>query len=298
MQESIEPRMGTTPVINALLAPPDSLDPWTNPINGHEWTNTLRDGLQPACAYPLATPLDCTTAPAGTCDCTGVGAEQDGRAQCQAPDCSYGTTQYAAVAYPGIRQLQVAKEYGAATTNSLVASICPRNVSDATAPDYGYYPAMDDLLIQLAEQTGPRCLPRALPVAPTGETQCLIVAVEPPGTDCDCARAGRTALPAGTSRAWIDTALQQGGVCNGASCSSLCACVIPQLEGAERQDCENNTIVSGGDGWCYIDATVGVDIGSPDLVSRCPSAAKRMLRFVGDGFPQSGATTLINCSGP
>jgi hypothetical protein len=296
MQESIAPRMGTNPVIIAPLAPPDSIDAWTNPINGHEWTNTLRDGLQPACAYPFATPLDCTTALPGTCDCIGVDVEQDNRAQCQAPDGSYGATQYAAVAYPGIRQLQVAKDYGAMTGNSVVGSICPRNISDATADDYGYYPAMDALVSTLAEGNGPRCLPRPLPVAVTGETQCLMVSVDPSGNDCDCGRVGREELPAGTSRAWIDTALQQNGVCSGANCSSLCACVIPQLEGAERQDCENNTVVSSGDGWCYIDATVGVDIGSPDLVNRCPVTAKRMLRFVGEGSPESGSTTFINCS--
>jgi hypothetical protein len=53
-----------------------------------------------------------------------------------------------------------------------------------------------------------------------------------------------------------------------------------------------------GQGWCYVDTTGSLDIGSPDLVSRCPSTAKRMIRFTGASLPGSEATVLINCSSP
>lgn len=297
MQESVQARLGTSPVVGAPLAAPNSADPWTNPINGHEWTNTLGDGLQIACAYPLPAPIDCTIALPGTCDCTGVDAEQDNRPQCQAADGSYGTSQHAGVAYPGLRQLQVAKEYGTLTTNALVASICPRNASDPSASDFGYQSAMDALVRSVGEQNGPRCLPRPLPVNNSEGASCLLVSVAPSGNDCDCDRPGRAELPAGVSRNWIDEALQQNGICSGSTCASLCACAIPQLEGDELQGCQNIP-ASTGDGWCYVDTTGDLEIGSPDLVSRCPSTAKRMLRFSGASLPESEATVLINCSSP
>jgi hypothetical protein len=297
MQESVPPRSGTSPVTSTPLADPTSTDPWANPINGHEWSNTLGDGLQIACAYPLPAPIDCTTALPGTCDCTGAGAEQDNRPQCQAADGSYGTTQHAGVAYPGVRQLQVAKEYGTLTTNALVASICPRNTSDPSASDFGYQPAIDALVSGVGEQNGPRCLPRPLPVNNAGEASCLMVSVDPSGNDCECDRAGRAELPAGISRGWIDEALQQNGVCGGNNCSSLCACVIPQLEDDELADCQS-VPASTGDGWCYVDSTGSLEIGNPDLVNRCPSTARRLVRFSGESLPGSESIVLINCSSP
>jgi hypothetical protein len=60
-----------------------------------------------------------------------------------------GTTQYWGKAYPGGRQLEVLEGYGA---NSIVASICARNVTDATAPDFGYRPALAAIVERLSEQ--------------------------------------------------------------------------------------------------------------------------------------------------
>jgi hypothetical protein len=60
-----------------------------------------------------------------------------------------GTTQYWAKAYPGGRHLEVLKEYGA---NSIVASICARNVADPSAADYAYRRALCALLERSSEQ--------------------------------------------------------------------------------------------------------------------------------------------------
>jgi len=50
-----------------------------------------------------------------------------------------GTTQFFAKAYPGLRQLEVLRGQG---DNASVASICARNVTDDSRPDFGYRPAM------------------------------------------------------------------------------------------------------------------------------------------------------------
>jgi len=57
-------------------------------------------------------------------------------------DAATRTTQVRGKAYPGIRQLAVAKDLGA---QGVVASVCPRTL-DATSPDYGYRPAVRALI--------------------------------------------------------------------------------------------------------------------------------------------------------
>ena len=59
-----------------------------------------------------------------------------------------GTTQYWAKAYPGPRQLEVLEARG---SNSILASICPRNTTDASAIDFGYRPAIDAVIERLAQ---------------------------------------------------------------------------------------------------------------------------------------------------
>jgi hypothetical protein len=63
-----------------------------------------------------------------------------------------GTTQYWGKAYPGLRQLQVLKDVGAETHNSVVASICARNTTEPALPDFGYRPAMAALVERLQTQ--------------------------------------------------------------------------------------------------------------------------------------------------
>jgi hypothetical protein len=58
---------------------------------------------------------------------------------CQAPDGVYGTTQYYSKAYPGLRHLDLLARLG---KSSIVASICPRNLTQPQRDDYAYGPAV------------------------------------------------------------------------------------------------------------------------------------------------------------
>jgi len=129
-----------------------------NAINGRDFdtaageaANGTPDDLEYACIFPLRTPRDCTQrdiTAGDACDCYAGDLD---RPLCEATpgNGAPGTTQFWAKAYPGLRQLQVLKDYGA---NSIVASICARNVSDDDQPDFGYRPAMSALIERLQPQ--------------------------------------------------------------------------------------------------------------------------------------------------
>lgn len=126
-----------------------------NPINGREHATlgplgSAPDDLQYACIFPLPAPRDCTARDPITDACDCYAGDVD-RPLCeQVPGSSTpGTTQFWAKAYPASRQLEVLQRYG---ENSVVASICARNVSDATASDYGYRPAVAAILERLNQR--------------------------------------------------------------------------------------------------------------------------------------------------
>jgi hypothetical protein len=137
MIESIAPRSGTNPITGQSPVSSSSLDP-TAALNGHEYNVVDFDDLQYACIFPLETPIACLEDDS-TCDCQPSAASYN-RPLCQAPSGSAaGSTQYFGKAYPGIRLLEVARRLD---EQSVVASICPRNVTDDTHDDFGYYPAL------------------------------------------------------------------------------------------------------------------------------------------------------------
>jgi hypothetical protein len=84
------------------------------------------------------------------CDCK-PGSEADQNPLCQGPDGNYSAVQRSGKAYPGLRELQVLKDFG---TNAVVASICARNVTDSSKQDYGYGPAVDALLDRMKAAFG------------------------------------------------------------------------------------------------------------------------------------------------
>jgi hypothetical protein len=143
MVESDAPRAGVAP---------------GNDINGREFDTSnpatgasdTPDDLEYACIFPLATPRDCAQRDPATqaCDCY---ADDLNRPLCeQTPGVSTpGTVQYWGKAYPAGRQLEVLRGYG---NNSILASICARNVVDPSAADYAYRPALSAILERLSEQ--------------------------------------------------------------------------------------------------------------------------------------------------
>lgn len=317
MAESRTPRTGTSPIVNAPLVGTGG-DTLENPINGHEWQPT--EDLQYACIFPLSQERDCAALQAANdprnCDCLGAQPTAEGQSfkpLCQDPGGAYGNTQYYAKAYPGVRELQVLQSYGELTGNSIVASICARNVADTASQDYGYRPAIGALVDRLKEQLQDRCLPRPLALDSEGNVPCSIVearAGDPASCGCDASAArgpvNEAALPL------LYQKMEQNGMCKGAECqTNFCLCeVLPARKSGlaadstevnlqAEADCQNNeTVASSTNGWCYVDATDAENpIGSPALVDKCPSTAKRKLRFVGDGRLDRGTVTFVACLG-
>ncbi len=143
MIESVDPRTGTTPGTGEALAG-TSAAYMANSVNGHEQGNLNRDDLQHVCIFPIETPKVCTSTTGG-CDCQNPPAGENNPV-CQAPTGTYGTTQYFAKAYPGLRHLSVIKGLG---ERAAVASICVKNLADDTRRDFGYRPAVDALMVEL-----------------------------------------------------------------------------------------------------------------------------------------------------
>jgi hypothetical protein len=133
-----------------------------NPINGREYDTAYAlvegapDDLEYACIFPLPVPRDCNLANPGVDDCDCYDGFFDNPLCEQQPGVSAaGTTQYWAKAYPGLRQLDVLRGYGA---NSVVASICAPKVAAAQAadPDFAYRPALSALVERLQQRLGAR----------------------------------------------------------------------------------------------------------------------------------------------
>jgi hypothetical protein len=135
-----------------------------NPINGRDYDTTQgtatqsgdpprADDLQYACIFPLSPPRDCSQLSPATDNCDCYQGVLD-RPLCeQTPGVTPPSrTQYWAKAYPGSRELQVLKDLGAKTTNSIVASICARNVDHPENPDFGYRPAVAAIIERLQSQ--------------------------------------------------------------------------------------------------------------------------------------------------
>jgi hypothetical protein len=282
-----------------------------NPINGREYSTIdatdnmmdTPDDLQYSCIFPLRTPRDCSMSDPDTENCDCRQGEVD-RPLCeQTPGTSTaGTTQYWAKAYPGTRHLEVLKSYGA---NSIVASICARNVTDQTASDFGYRPAIAAIVDRLKEQLGNRCLPRSLNTNPDdGTVDCNLVETIPrPEGECVCDATSARSVPdpvlSSVVRAQL--AADRAKPCgDDTSCANACLCEVLQVQQVDSNPdnalevCQTREDAAGVEGWCYVDADQGV--GNPALVESCPATQKRLLRFVGRGL-EPNTTTLVACTG-
>jgi hypothetical protein len=246
--------------------------------------------LQYACIFPLNPTKMC---PEQTdCDCfvpAGGNAAAASNPLCQAANGTYSNTQSRAKGYPGTRELQVLQGLG---EQAIVASICPSNVTNMAAADFGYRPAIAALISRLRNALRGRCLPRQLAVNPdTGAVPCVVVeAFNPPaGATCNCAdKPGRVAADPQTITPEIRT---QGS----------CFCEIIQLEDPDKTQCETNPSPPGTvkAGWCYVDpsqAPANAVNGECQIVASCPPTDRRIIRFVNpDSEPRAGATAFIMC---
>jgi len=307
------------PLLGIPIAPPTSLNPEEDPINGHEQnvsvgqtgpgqTGPIPNDLQYACTFELPVPRDCGAAAANSCDCN-LADQANNRPLCDYPNPGTDGIQRYAKAYPGLRHLEVLR---GVEDNGIVASICPKNTAPAagltpdTDPSYGYNPAVASILTEIGRRIGGQCLPREL----TPETDpdsdrfglvpCTVVeAVQSNGGACTCdATKGRTPVESSDVRRAVRDELAAHKDCGGETnvdCDSFCLCGVEQLEGAELAACQAGSKDPNIYGYCYVDANQG--IGDPALVQNCPATQKRLLRWVGDGLPANGSTMMMACFG-
>ena len=310
MRESVAPRTGSNPVLNAPLVPPGTTSA-ANPINGSEQNVVKNDDLQYACIFPLPTPRQCTDDNADSCDCAAADAPYE-RPLCDYPnDPNAHGVQRFAKAYPGLRELGVLQ---GVKDNGIVASICAKHtqpapgLTESADVSYGYNPAVAAMSIIISSRLAQQCLPRPLsvdrdPSSPSrGDVPCAIVEALPGrGATCACDEShGRSALgatDAKLSAAVVDELWSEGqcGGQSGRSCHDYCFCKIAPLAGASLDACQSGNEDASAFGYCYVDPAQG--IGNPALVAGCPAAGQRSLRFVGDGLPANGSITFVACLG-
>jgi hypothetical protein len=229
--------------------------------------------------------------------------------------------------------------------NSIVASICPKDLtSDPDSSGYGYNPAVAALIERLKVTLKGSCLPRPLVVEPSGVVPCNVVEAVAPnvlnGKDCNtyCQDQGRnqdvtsdnpTGGPSTNVCAAVVESMKQSQLCDdpntGLKCADMCLCLLPQERRSNNklQDsqypndlavCQNADDHSANrldPGYCYVDPGLkdanGKSIAgdNENLVSKCPSTQRRILRFVGNqptaqggvAVPLTGARIFSACQG-
>ncbi|MBK9261509.1 MAG: hypothetical protein IPM54_17095 [Polyangiaceae bacterium] len=300
MVEAVQKRTGTNPITGDVLV--DASMPNANPINGHEWT-IPNDDLQYACIFPLlpGTDRDCTNTNLTACDCT---LKDNDNPLCQADPNNMGqpTLQVRAKAYPGLRPLSVLRDLG---SQGIVASVCPAQLSnqDENATDFGYRPAIGAIIDRLKTALGGQCLPRTLVPDSDGNVPCLIIEARNSQGQCACDPGkARLDIPSDSEKYKAVEVAKQDALA--AKAGWDCFCEIAQTEGGQRDACQNTntnplTDAQGQpvNGWCYVDATTEPPTGNAEIVAKCPDNERRIIRFVGEGEAQTGATLFITCSG-
>jgi hypothetical protein len=288
---SIEPR--------SELAPPGSTV-GTDPIHGHEYDNPEESDLQYSCTFPLPTPRNCGAGDPN-CDCalqqvpgTNEWAPSSpNRPLCQAPDGSYGTTQYFAKAYPPPRVLEV---LGGLPLNSFVGSICPKVIDpgESASSAYGYNALINGLLRDVASNTGIVCLWNDMPLADDGRIRCRLIERGPAGMSCDAP--GRLVAENADVRS-LEASLDDGDFPE-ASGSSYCE--IEQLGGSPRDPasdayaCVNELdLPSDLAGFCYV--SPASDVGNPELVAQCRQDWQRRFRLAPGIRVRSSAQVFAVC---
>ncbi len=302
MVESVTPRSGTNPITGTPIAPPGA-PAGSNEINGHE--RITWDDLQYACIFDLPIARDCS-AGATSCDCFDPNNDdplcEDNPNDIGPDGTPNRTLQVRAKAYPGLRELAVLKGLG---SQGVVGSICPAQMKDPGALDYGYRQAMGTILDRLVPHVSENiCFPRKL--APIqegdqkGQVPCFVLEARSTPA-CSCDHPARQ--PLSEAHEVVLPALQYEP--SAADADWNCYCEVTQLAGEGLNACQQDpseplTLDDGTtvDGWCYIDAEAMPALGNPSLVEPCNQGEKRALRFVGRGKQtDADASRFLICSG-
>jgi hypothetical protein len=244
-ETGIDPHMIQSTSPRAGLAAPSASDD-ADPIHGREWTTNGGD-LQFACTFDLyerdatGTPVpvlrDCKGTE--TCDCDG---KKD------LPLCAPGdpTVQVKGKAYPTRRQLMLARDLD---RQGIATSLCPKQLTDPSADDYGYRPAMRAITSRLERSLVGSCVPRALERQDAeGKVACLVLAMLPdPGPDTDCERFGLKA-PAPEILTQMRDTLRAN---EGEESTQHPICEIPQIAVPPGEVCKD---ASEDIAFCYVEA--------------------------------------------
>ena len=244
----------------------------TDPIQGRDW-NTIKQDRQFACTFDLPTaPLNfqrvCNSNDE-SCDCSPTAPGNP--PLCGGPN---GTTQVKAKAYPTIREFEVAKALG---DQGIAASLCPIQLTNQDAADYGYRPAVASIIDRLKNALTTQCLPQRLRpanacnvdadcaegekcgadkiCASSGVTNvpCLVLAQLDPNDSCD--HYGLKEPPADILQVFRDQQRAESGNIGGdggLDLSKLPVCEIPQSPVAKGDTCVNSTQRV----WCYVENDV------------------------------------------
>ncbi len=280
MIESLAPRAGL-PTAGA------SYNLGSDPDNGREW-NTLTSeaytDLQFACTFTLPTPRDCSGG-AGSCDCGGPNGATSDPAGPPLCDVANRSSQVKGKAYPTIRELRVAKGLG---QQSVVASLCAKNVTNQAAPDFGYNGAMQAIVNRLKSALAGQCLPQTLTRGGDGTVPCLILVVYPNQTDqaAGCTDPGMTQPDPSVVKRYDDQFIAGLGDA-GTSQQPPVVCQFQQLSpslNCTGANCYNGPTCDGSPnvGWCYVEGSANT--------GGCAQAIK----FGGSG-PPAGTTVDLEC---
>jgi hypothetical protein len=287
--------------------------------NGHEWNDVAKNDLEYSCIFELPAPVNCSTVTDGQhCDCQTT-KPGDNNPICQDKSGNYGQTQHFAKAYPGLRELEVLKDFG---ERSIVASICSRNTDpkQADAQDYGYSPAVDAIVDRLKNALTNKCLPLTLTKVPDNspgaapgatKTPCAVIEATPITSSGQQCNAATRRTPADSRViAPAKDVLQNEGVCDGSAkyaCSQFLFCTLPEATGATSDKCHQVApqLDPGEIGWCYVDPAVDSVTdpqyvqGDEAIVKSCPASQQRALNFIDKTrkTPAPGSTVLIACFG-
>ncbi len=294
MKESFEKRSGVHPITGDPVVDESGFQ--GNSVNGNEYPIPFRDDLQYACIFPLPQPRDCSDPSTNQgCDCPVVSdpADQTSKPLCN-PDPALDHVQTHAKAYPGTRFLSTIRSLG---SQGIAGSVCPKQLTDPAAADYGYRPTIQAIADRLKSRVRSQCTQRSLEVDASGQVECLLLEARYTDGQCSCDLPGRDDLPSDASGA-VTQAKKDPVAAN-----ADCFCLVTQLAGDALAACQTdvapNPKLNGEpvDGWCYVDATVTPPVGNPAVVEACPAGDERLLRFVGKGEPINGSTLFITCAG-
>lgn len=230
-----------------------------DPIHGREW-NTEKQDLQFACTFALPERLQKTCVDGdNSCDCAPntVG---------NPPLCGPNNLQVKAKAYPTIREFQVVRELG---DQGVVASLCPIQLDDPEAPDYGYKPAVAAIIDRLKNALTVQCLPQQL--TPTEEgVPCLVLAQLSPETDTGggCGSLGLEEPSADILDVFQQQQRAESGNVGegGVDLSARTVCVVPQEVVARGESCED---LPDQMRWCYVENDPEAN---RNPAGRCPQA--------------------------